>query len=75
LVVPDSSGNRPEISIDPSQRSFSNTLSLAAGEVNEDRLIELCKAKEFGRNQQVLSIRNISKLLPGSRVVIRWLND
>jgi hypothetical protein len=75
LVMPDGQGTQWDIAINPDEGTFVATDGLWAGQVKNGQQLQLWKAKTFGVMSWVLNIGNLQDLLPGSRVVFRWLSD
>jgi hypothetical protein len=75
LVMPDGERNQWDIAIDPSQGTFVSSNGLWAWQVRNGQQLQFWKAKTLGVMSWVLNIGNLQDLLPGSRVVFRWLRD
>jgi hypothetical protein len=75
LVLRDGLGGQWDITIDPSQGTFSGVNGLWADQVHNGQVLSLWKAKQFGINTWVLDIGGLEALQPGSRAVFRWLTD
>jgi hypothetical protein len=75
LVIRDGEGGQWDITIDPSQGSFSASNGLWAHQVKYGQQFSLWKAKQLGINHWVLDFGGLENLQPGSRVVFTWLQD
>jgi hypothetical protein len=75
LVLRDGLGSQWDITIDPSQGTYSATNGLWADQVRNGQSLSLWKAKEFAINAWVLDIGHLGGLSAGSRAVFKWWKD